>query len=155
MNKLLTLLAIILCSYVFSQVQYSTDSVTISQNKPTDWELYIYNEDFKIEYKFVDCDPDMGYDFETVILRITNETNQKLEFSWHIDIYREGTCRTCDYEDEYRRTIVVAGDEVIEGDCVRNSNIELKVFSQFNDVLYSKGAKLTGFQLSDLSKEIL
>jgi hypothetical protein len=93
----------------------------------------------------------MGYDFETVILRITNKINQQLDFSWHIDIYREGACRTCDYEVEYRRTISLAANQVIEGDCVRNSNIQLKVFSQFNDANYTKGAKLTGFQLNDFT----
>jgi hypothetical protein len=154
MTKLTTILAIFIAGFSFSQ-QYSTDLVSVSEPHVSGWETYVSNENFKIEYKFVDCDPTMGYDFETVILRITNETNQKTEFSWHIDIHREGTCRTCAYEAEYRRTIVVGGNEVIEGDCVRNSNIQLKVFSQFIDADYTDGDKLSGFQLSDLSIEIL
>ena len=27
-----------------------------------EWVTYIDNQDFKIEYKFINCDPPMGYD---------------------------------------------------------------------------------------------
>ena len=156
MSKLL--LPILLIAFAFngfSQQSISTLKVTLESNYPSQWVSYVDNQEFSIEYKFIDCDPEMGYDFQTAIFRITNKTNQKLDLSWHIDIYREGICKTCDYDFEYSRSIILDPNQVIEGDCVRNSNIQLKVFSQFNDANYTTGAKLSGFQLNNLSVESL
>ena len=151
MNKLLTALAIIFCSYGFSQEQYSTDSILVSQNNPTDWELYVYNEDFKIEYKFVDCDPSMGYDQEMVLLKVTNRTREILSFDWHAILYYSDKCKTCDFEDEYTFSVNVPPLQAMEGSCDIYTGYELKIFSAFIDANYTKGEKLISFELRNLT----
>lgn len=154
MTRLLAAFALLItinCNAQNQAISIPTSTVDLKTNYSTEWVTYVDNQDFSIEYKFIDCDPEMGYDFETAVLRFKNKTNQKLEFSWHIDIYRGEVCKTCAYEFEYSRTIVLGSNEVIEGDCVRNSNNQLKVFSKFIDANYTKGERLTMFQLNNLT----
>lgn len=155
MKKLILALSVVFLSYIgLSQNQYTTTIVTCNnenQTNPTDWVSYIDNEVFKIDYKFIDCDPDMGFDFETVILKIQNKTSTIIDIDWFIDMYYNDVCRTCDHPIEYSRTIQLAPNEIIEGTCDRNTNQQLKLFSKFIDAAYTNGSRLTGFQLNTLT----
>ena len=123
MNKSLTILAIFLFGYGFAQQDYATTIVNTSPKEvtnPTDWVVYLDNEEFTIEYEFVDCDPAVGYDFQQVHFKFTNKTNSQLSIGWHIGQYYNSVCRTCDYPVEYDRSIVLSPNETLVDPGVNN-----------------------------------
>lgn len=155
MKKLIFAFAIV-CTTFFSisQTNYATDVVQCNvknQNNPTSWVTYIDNQEFKIEYRFIDCDPSVGFDHEAVILKIENKTSNILDLDWIINIYRENACTTCGFPVEYSRTIRLNPNETLTGTCDRDTNKQLKIFSKYIDASYSKGKHLSGFQLNSLS----
>jgi hypothetical protein len=138
-----------------AQNQLPTDTINLIDNHSTTWRTYFENDQVRIEYKSADCDPAMGYDFEQVNLKFINKTSIKLDLNWHIHLYYDKKCLTCNYPMEYARTIRLIGNETLEGDCKRETIDELKLFSKFNDVNYSKGAILTSFQLSSFTISVV
>ena len=155
MKKLLLTILVLLNLSVHSiaQQQYSTELISTNvkgTDNPSDWQLYFDNQEIKIEYKFVDCDPVSGMDNESVLLRFTNNSSNKLLVSWHLHLSYDGTCRTCDYPEEYGYEMSIEPNEVIEGDCDDEEGYKVKIFSKFIDENYSKGAQLTAFQLANL-----
>ena len=157
MIKLLTIFTLFFalnCTAQQQQITTTIIEVELVEDEfiyPTVWTTYIDNQDIQIEYMFADCDPAMGYDFQQVHFKFTNKTNSNLELSWHIDLYYNEICKTCDYEFEYTRTLNLSPSEILEGTCSRDSANELKLFSKFIDQNYTKGDKLTGFQLQSLT----
>lgn len=149
MTKLLLLLTMIyLSNLCFSQQLIQTDTINLIDNHSTTWQTYFENAQVRIEYNSTDCDPAMGYDFEQINLRFVNKTTTKIDIDWHIHLYYDKKCLTCNYPLEYSRTIRLIGNETKEGNCDRESMNELKLFSKFNDANYSKGAVLTAFKLA-------
>ncbi|XOV68838.1 MAG: hypothetical protein ACFHU9_06570 [Fluviicola sp.] len=153
MKLLLAVCVILLGSTSYAQTQITTPLVSTEATavKPTDWTVYVENEQVKIEYVFTNCDPSSGFDFEGVMFRLTNKTSSKLVLSWHKILHYAGTCRTCDYPDEYRYEMSMSPNEVLEADCEPQSGYDIKIFSKFIDANYSQGDPLTAFQLDDLS----
>ncbi|NRA13717.1 MAG: hypothetical protein HRT57_17385 [Crocinitomicaceae bacterium] len=158
MHKLLTALAITLSMYSFSQQQqqqqqqqYSTDSVTVTENNPTDWELYIFNADFKIEYKFETCNPEIGFDTETVLLKITNRTRKNIAFNWHTIMYFTKECKTCDFVDEYSYTVNVPPLQMVEGSCDMYADYQLKIPVKFVNTNQTQNEPLRSFELRNLT----
>jgi hypothetical protein len=139
---------IYLSNYSIAQQEFTTDTIYLKDNHSITWRTYFENDQVRIEYQSINCDPAMGYDYEQVNLRFTNKTSTKLDLDWHIHLYRDDVCRTCDYPVEYARTLRLAANESMEGNCNRETISELKLFSKFNDANYSKGAVLTAFKLA-------
>ena len=154
MKKILLPLVILFSSFLTcAQQTFQSDVVicdTISQSNPTVWTSCFENNSIRLEYMFTDCDPAAGFDFEGVLIKVTNLTTVKLDVSWHKLLYYAGTCRTCDFPEEYRFEFCIGPDESIEGDCSAQSGYNFKLFSKFIDQQYSKGDKLTQFQLGDI-----
>jgi len=138
---------------LIAQQEYSAQLITFNapSEKATDWTTYIDNELFQIEYVFANCDPNVGFDYEGVMLKITNKTSSKLQLSWHKILHYAGTCRTCDYPEEYSFSLSLAPNEVLEADCDPQTGYDLKFFSRFIDAQYSQGDQLTSFQLLNLT----
>lgn len=159
MKKLILSLFVVFSSiYSISQIQHATTLISCNnkvQANPNNWVSYIDNQDFKIEYRFIDCDPSVGFDHEAVILKIENKTSNTIDFDWIINIHRDNVCKTCDYPIEYARTIRLSPNEVIEGTCDRDTNKQLKIFSRYIDQKYSNGLPLTGFQLFSLTTTLI
>lgn len=159
MSKLLTTLACALLGItpIYAQ-QYSTNKVELYQNDApipmADWQVYHQTPEFKIEYVKADCDPSSGLDFEAVHMRFTNLTNQDIKLSWHIDLDYDGACKTCG-SNEYLRTLEIPANQTISTGCESDDNRKYRLFSKFIDQVYSKGAHLTAFKLSDLELENL
>lgn len=120
-----------------------------------EWQLYYFNEDIRIEYQLVQCDPEIGFDNESVIIRVTNRTDSKMTLEWHMQRYNDGECNTCNYPDEYHYVIDLAPHSEMTGDCSVYGVNQLKIFAQFIDANYTKGKKLTAFQLADCSYTLL
>lgn len=154
MKRLLTLLFIGLISQAYSQQQISTSTIIVHESRSSEWETYVDETTFSIEYRFVDCDPEMGYDQEMIILRVTNKSEDLISVGWFLQTYySKDECRTCDYKDEYYFTLNLNPGEILEGDCSIYSESKLKLFSQFNDKNYKKGEQLYSFSLANLNSK--
>jgi hypothetical protein len=150
MNKFLTSILLMFGMSSFAQ-NYATDSISLKSGIPTNWTVYVSNEDFEIKYKASPCDPSRGYDNEMILLRIKNNSNTDLVIDWHMIMYFSETCKTCDYFDEYHYAVAVAANSSVEGSCDLNGDYQLKMFSKFIDASYSIGEQLTAFELRDLN----
>jgi hypothetical protein len=149
------LLALLFASANFTNAQVEnvpTTQINIKTTHPTDWVTYAETSSFRIEYVFVDCDPNSGLDYEAVFLRVTNLTGTPIVLSWHADLFYDEDCKTCG-KDEYDRSISLGANEMKEAGCEIESIQKLRIFSKFTDAVYSKGAQLTAFQLSNLQKQ--
>ena len=148
-----TLFAVVFTFIGFTQQGYSTDLIEADRNEqnPIDWLTYYDNEEFVIEYKFVECDPSIGYDNESILLKFNNKTSQTITISWNKNLYYDGVCKTCDYPDEYHYELQLQPMVEVEGNCDIYSDSKLKIFSKFVDQNYTKGLKLTAFELSKLN----
>ena len=154
MFKLLNTIIILLSiGTAFSQVQHSTQTIIFDNPSSTDWTLYFTDsQKIKIEYKFIHCDYNSGYDQDMILFRVTNLTTNDLATNWHAELYYEEGCVTCDKVNEYSYGLNLSGGEVVEGDCVRGVDHALKMFYGFNDTNYTipDARYLTGFKLGSL-----
>jgi hypothetical protein len=151
MKSLLFILILLSTCRLSAQSQLPTDTINLIDNHSTTWRTYFENDQIRIEFISSNCEPSMGYDFEQVNFKFINKTSTKLDLNWHIHLYYDKKCLTCNYPDEYARTIQLLPNETLEGNCDRETINELKLFSKFIDVNYSKGAILTSFQLASLN----
>ena len=156
MSKLLfALLIVTISSFCYSQnvTDIQTQKIEFGDDRSQEWQVYLSNLDYKIEYRFISCDPSIGYDQEFVIFRFTNRTREELIFNWHILSDYNEVCKTCDYPEEYSYGVTVKALQEEEGTCSLYEEPNLKVFSRFIDANYTKGEQLTGFQLGSLTLE--
>ncbi len=130
--------------------QITTPFNDVKSMHKEEWTPHFSNDDFSIEYKFIACDPEMGYDQESVLLKIKNNTSSHLSISWHMILHYDELCRTCDFEDEYTFTFDLEPNAEKSSDCSVYSNNQLKIFSRFIDQNYTNGEVLTGFQFEKL-----
>ena len=149
----ITLIAFVGAFTGWTQQTVNSEKVEVDRGgqNPTDWVIYLDNEEFVIQYKFIQCDPRIGYDNESVLLKFKNKTSQTLNIAWNIDLYYDGVCKTCDFPDEYHNALQLNPMEEKEGNCDIYSDSKLKMFSKFVDQNYTKGLKLTSFKLSKLN----
>jgi hypothetical protein len=131
--------------------QTSTQTVECCSVKPTEWTSYYTDAALSIDFRFVSCDPPIGFNNESVILRFTNHTTGKIQVRWHSHNYYDKNCNSCNYPDEYTHEITLGPGETLTGDCDIYSEKKLKIFSRFNDPNYSKGSSLTSFKLDGLT----
>lgn len=157
-TRSLLFLSLVLGSFGVSAQQpkniYQTDNIDTKTNHPNTWQSYLENETIRIEYKFADCDPSKGLDNESVLLRITNLSQNKVEISWLHELSYDGVCRTCEYEEEYTYSFALGAGEILEGECEYTSDKRLRIFSKFIDAAYSKGEHLSSFRLGDLTLNV-
>lgn len=144
-------------SHSFGQVQHieqSTELILVTEEMNQNWNTYFENEIVRIEYQLAQCDPEIGYDNESICLKISNKTTDEIEFNWHSDLYYNDVCRTCSDEYEHMSTYTIPANGFIIGNCNANDK-GLKLFVRFNDPEYTQGAVLTKFQLKNLWYDII
>lgn len=150
-NKITLLLLCFFGSIYAGYGQYQvTETIDLNVNKPTEWAVYFVGEGIQISYKLASCDPEMGYDQESVLLKIENTTNSVVVLNWHQLLSFNDNCKTCDYEEEYSSRLKLGPLQSEEGTCSIYSAKELKYFSKFIDANYTKGESLTSFKLDKL-----
>lgn len=119
-------------------------------NSIREWTPIAEESNVLINYKFVDCEAEIGYDQELILFQITNNSDQKIEIEWFMHLYYNGVCKTCDYPDEYIYVLTVEPNQTIEGECSMYSEYRLKAFSKFLDERYTGGTQLTSFELKNI-----
>jgi hypothetical protein len=156
MHRLLLLFSIFISTWVLGQQTTTIITPTINCNtdegNPENWTEYFSNDQITIEYKFVLCDPEIGFDQEQVILKMTNHTSDVLKIDWHILLEYNQVCKTCDYPDEYGYHVFLKPNQTKEGDCsIHSEAFEFKMFSKFMDDRAKQKDILTSFTLSDFT----
>lgn len=148
MKRYFTLIFVsILCFTSFSQENTSKSKLDKSI---VDWTPLKSDDNVLIEYRFAICDSEIGYDKEIIELRFTNLTSGNVQLNWHMYLYYNGVCKTCDYPEEYNYSLVLTANQVLSGDCALDGDHQLKIFSKFNDANYKGGSQLTDFELHNL-----
>ena len=127
-----------------------TPSIDIQKTDNSEWLPYFENNGLKIEFKYSECDPKIGFDNQSILLKFTNSSEYKAGISWQMHKYYDGVCNSCNYPEEYLYEIVLDSNSSLEGDCSIESIYQLKIFSKFIDENYTKGKRLTSFKLDDL-----
>lgn len=115
-----------------------------------DWTSLRTESNVLIEYRFINCEAQIGYDKEMIQLRFTNSSTQQVNVNWHLYLYYNGICKTCDFPQEYTYTLSLMPGQVLTGDCALESDHQLKIFSKFTDANYKGGSILTDFELHNL-----
>lgn len=154
MNRFILLLFVAISAMSWGQQTTNVFTPTItckSADKSGEWVEYVSNSQVTIEYKFVNCDPEIGFDQEQVLLRMTNHTGDELKLDWHVLLEYNQICKTCDYPEEYGYHIFLKPNETKEGSCsVYSENLEFRMFSKFLDDRARDKDELSSFTLSDL-----
>ncbi len=120
-----------------------------------DWNNLTNTEKYSIDYKFLDCDPEIGFNKEIIAFRFVNKTNEKIELSWHSYLYYNGKCKTCDYPQEYGASIVLNPNETFSADCSNEGDQQRAFFSRFVDSGYKGNSLLTDFNLHGLQMKVI
>lgn len=98
----------------------------------------------------MECDPEIGFDKEQVLLKMTNHTADELKLDWHVLLEYNQECKTCDYPEEYGYHVFLKPNQTKEGDCsIHSEAFEFKMFSKFLDDRARETDVLTSFTLSD------
>ena len=153
MNRLILLLIVAATSVVYGQqtTNVITPSVTCkTADKSGQWVEYFSNDQLTIEYKFVECDPEIGFNEEKVLLKMTNHTADELKLDWHVLLEYNTVCKTCDFPEEYGYHVFLKPNQTKEGDCsIHSEAYEFKMFSRFTDPRAKAKDELTSFTLSE------
>lgn len=136
-------------SYGFNQ-NTVTQEIDLNTSSPAEWTEYFTGGGITISYKIAACDPEMGYDQESVILKVQNLNENVVVLNWHSLLSFNEVCKTCDFEEEYSTRLKIEPNTTMEGNCSIYGPRELKFFSRFIDVNYSQGESLTSFKLDKL-----
>ena len=99
--------------------------------------------------KKVLCDYNGGFDEYTILLKIDNQSNNEVDFSFKLNKYFNGVCSNCNFssEDSYLHTI--AASSSVEGVCDRAMVNGLKIWESFEG--YEAKKTLSGFELVNLN----
>jgi len=148
MKRYFTLIFVsLLCFTSFSQEKTTKSKFDRSI---VDWTLLKSDANVLIEYRFANCDSEIGYDKEIIEFRFTNLTSEKVQLNWHMFLYYNGICKTCYFPEEYNFSLTLTPNKILSGDCSLDGDHQLKIFSKFNDPNYTGGSQLTDFELHDL-----
>ena len=98
----------------------------------------------------VDCViPEQGVYAEYVLFKLRNKTSSRIEVSFYVDTYRNGTCTNCDHESRDRkRILILEANQSLEGNCNAGYNNGLKAFSKW--LRLPNESYLTKLEVSDV-----
>ena len=99
-------------------------NLVFSQN----WKSIKEDDSYKIEKQHVICKSNQGFDYEYVLLKYTNKTNQKIDLSYNLEVWYETVCEGCEDPDaKGLKTISIPAKSSIIGSCDSRST-DLKIF---------------------------
>lgn len=151
MKKYLFVVVLMILPISGIYAQLSTEMIDLKLNLSSEWQELFSSEGILIEYRLSECDPEMGFDDEKIILRATNNTNESKFISWHAIKYFGDYCTSCDYEDEYTFSVKLKANESQEGGCSIYADHNLNLFVRFKDDRAKKYDPLTKFQLAKIN----
>jgi hypothetical protein len=148
-KRLFFLIGISILSFWSSAQEVSKESKL--DRTVRNWQSFRTENNVSIDYRFADCDASIGYDKEVVQLKMTNNSSEKVELNYHVYLYYNGICKTCDFPQEYVYSVTLEPNQTIEGSCGLEYDSRITYFSRFIDASYKGNQQLTGFDLHGLT----
>lgn len=124
-----------------------------STNLPVnnEWQLYSSINGIEIYFKYSPCQLEMGYDQEWVLLKFVNTTSTSKMIEYNKIMEIDGVCVTCnDPNGEYRMSVTLQANEVVQGTCTVNDNRAHHIYSKTIEVGANIPDTLTRFELGSL-----
>lgn len=146
------LLPFLVLTFICSTLSAQTIQVS---NLSVDNNLSILKEtnQYKLAYSIEDCNvPSDGFYARFIKLSITNLSNQYLEISFEPQLYYDGTCTTCELdENEKKRTISIAPGTTITPNCKYNDPVskQLRLFVGWTRLNNTR--QLTTFSIENIN----
>ena len=113
---------------------------------------FINQDGVEITYVKSHCDLKMGYDQEWVLFTFKNTNSYPVTLIWDLHMWIDNDCKTCnDPNGEYHRTLELAPNETIVGECGVNEDNRLYLFSKFEDPNTTMTYELTDFEFANFS----
>lgn len=130
-------------------VNAPNSSTAIKKVKSDKWQLLFSNETVEVSYKYGECKlPSENSHNEYVYLQIKNKTNQMIICDWSAENWYSGICNGCTLGNtENYRSVVLKPNETLEGNCSKECNKSLMIFSEMLN--YEIKSKLTNFNVTD------
>ena len=105
---------------------------SLSYSQSNEWTVYYEQDGITISYKTADCDLEMGYDEQRILIKVNNASNKKALIIWQYEQFYDEVCATCDDPNgEYRKEFCLEPGKVVEGKCSVYDNSGLTIFSQW------------------------
>lgn len=117
------------------------------------WKLYTEENGVRVYTKTSNCQLNMGFDEQRILIKIENTTSIDKLLDWDLWLWYNKTCRTCESSNgEYHRTLLLPANSSMEGECSVKTNFDLVLFVKFIDENYKgKKEELTKFELHNLT----
>lgn len=114
------------------------------------WEAFKAADELKIETKTSDCHLDNAFHQQWKLFRMKNTTSRVLKVSYHLDLYYNNECSTCN-SVEYEYTFELQPHQTLGGECSLESPQGLHAFVRFLDM--DNRSVLTHVEWSNLKIE--
>jgi hypothetical protein len=125
----------LLFAFLCVNVSAQTISFDITQEHSMDHIPVLNNKTAILTYKMVECnDPQNGLYAKYAFLTASNKSNKTIEISWHINMFYDNKCISCNDNPEHTRKITLQPNETLTADCDYKSNSTLKIFSQWTQI---------------------
>ncbi|MAR39902.1 MAG: hypothetical protein CMD22_04395 [Flavobacteriales bacterium] len=123
-------------------------------SQSNNWEEYLINDIYKIEYSYQTCEFSSTASQELVVFKISNLINNNINLNYSTKIWNNGKeVETELNPEEFRRSIKLQANEVFISDCETN-NKEYTIFSGFvHNTTQERYPTLTKFELINITIE--
>ena len=123
-------------------------------SQSNNWEEYLINDIFKIEYSYQTCEFSSTASQELVVFKISNLINNNINLNYSTKIWNNGKeVETELNPEEFRKSIKLQANEVFISDCETN-NKEYTIFSGFvHNTTQERYPTLTKFELINITTE--
>ncbi len=152
MNKTLTLI-LLLCSSLFtinSSAQVTNLSELTEKVKLPTWQQLVTTPSVTINYKYNECHLlTQGTHHENVYLQVKNLSPVKLKLEWNAEYWYNDKCYGCDGDAEFKKTLILEPNALLEGFCSETTPRELVIFSKMLD--FDIKTELKNFNLKNLT----
>lgn len=157
----LPIIYIILLYFSFSSK--AQDSVTgsfvnLETNPAENWENYLMNASFSIDYKLESCNSGPVSNQVLLLFKVVNLTDQEQTITWNEELWRNGVCVNCSSANsaEGTFTLNLLPHQTIEGSCSSKENKALYIFGNFISLTPGMSKQtLTGFRLVNVTTTLL
>lgn len=139
---------VLMLFFVSNQVE--AQKIKVDSLDLNTWEVYSVVQDVTISYKLVDCTYNQGFDQQLVLLKYTNTSGKKVVLDFDTELYYNNVCKTCGIS-EYRFSVSLAANEILEAECIHGQGGELQFFSKSIDEKVQIADELTDFELTNFN----
>jgi hypothetical protein len=124
-----------LFAFLCANVSAQTISFDITQEYSSNHITVLNNKTASLTYKMVECnDPQNGLYAKYAFLTASNKTTRTIEISWHLNMFYNDVCISCNDNKEHTRKIILQPNETATASCDPSSNSNYKIFSKWTQL---------------------